>query len=357
MAVSGHAGTDTMRIAIRADASRDVGVGHVMRCLALAEALRQQHAEVVFLCQSLKGHMQALIQDSGFACQMLPVTPDWKEDAGNARAVLQHSSWDWLVVDHYALDANWQRLLRHHAKRVMVIDDLANRTHDCELLLDQNLYADPGTRYEALVPCNTVQLLGPEYALLNPGFARLREARKPLDGKIRHVLVCFGGADAPNASLRVLTYLLPAFPDIFFEVVLGAANPHRFSLEALCQGYSNVSLNIAVSDMPERMARADLFIGAGGSMTWERAALGLPGVILSIADNQRPLAQILAQLGEGYDLGAVEVFKPDELIAVLKHLLDSPEELRLMGQSLSLRCDGRGAERVAERLFAVQTEA
>lgn len=341
-----------MKVAFRVDASRDIGSGHVMRCLALAGALAEQGAKIVFLCQQLPGSMETQIREAGFVCRLLSPVEDIEDDADQTNHLLdQAPGWDWLIVDHYALSVRWSRALRARVEKLMVIDDLANRLLGCDVLLDQNLHADPVKRYRGLVPPEAVCLYGPEFALLRAGFAKARSQLAARSGEVRRVLICFGGADAPNATGRVLETLLPAFPALDFDVVVGALNPHIERLQFLCGRYPNATMSYAVTDVASHMARADLFVGSGGSMTWERAALGLAGITLSIADNQQALSKLLADLGEGRDLGMLEDFCADTLVDVMRTLIASPATLRAMGQSLAKRCDGRGAERVAQVLF------
>ncbi|WP_018606559.1 UDP-2,4-diacetamido-2,4,6-trideoxy-beta-L-altropyranose hydrolase [Uliginosibacterium gangwonense] len=341
-----------MRVAFRVDASREIGSGHVMRCIALAHALAEQGAEIVFLCQQLPGSMERQIQEAGFVCWLLTSVQDIEDDADQTNRLLDQSpGWDWLIVDHYALSVRWSRILRARIEKLMAIDDLANRLLGCDVLLDQNLNANPAKRYKGLVPPDAVCLFGPEFALLRPEFAKSRNALRPRSGEVARIFVCFGGADAPNATGRVLETLLPVFPHVYFDVALGAANPHCESLQALCAQYSNVTLSYAKMDVATRMLQADLFIGSGGSMTWERAALALPGITLSIADNQQALSRLLARMGEGRDLGMLEDFSAAALVDTLRALIASPATVRAMGQALAKRCDGHGAERVAQILF------
>ncbi len=285
-----------MKIAIRADASREIGHGHIMRCLSLAVALRRGGAEVEFFCRSLEGHAFSTVGQAGFHCQ--PVSED---------ALIPPC--DWLVVDHYGLDARWESAQRKNASKILVIDDLANRPHDCDVLLDQNLNPEGPARYLPWIPADCQQLLGPHYALLHKNFAIERAGLVPRSGLIRKVLICFGGSDAPDATGRVVDALAEAFPHLTLDIVAGPANAHAAQLQERCVWHPLITLSVAVNDMAQRMAHADLFVGAGGSMTWERAALALPGITLSIASNQVMLCAALAERGAGIDLGPDRKFR------------------------------------------------
>ncbi|MEH6873424.1 MAG: UDP-2,4-diacetamido-2,4,6-trideoxy-beta-L-altropyranose hydrolase [Candidatus Competibacter sp.] len=315
-----------MRVAIRADASIQIGSGHVMRCLTLAEALRERGAEVHFVCRDLPGHLGGVLADKGYLVQWLPAPAaegaaipahtahsawlgvPWAVDADQTRERL--TGWpeiDWLIVDHYALDRAWESRLRPLVKRIMVIDDLADRPHDCDLLLDQNLYEGMEQRYAGLVPADCRLLLGPRYALLRPEFRKAREQLRQRDGVVRRILVFFGGADPTNETAKALRAIQRLErPDIAVDVVVGAANPHRAEIEALCAELPNASFHCQVANMAELMARADLAIGAGGSTVWERCALNLPSIIWVVAENQNKSIEYLAKSGLLISIGNYE---------------------------------------------------
>lgn len=326
-------------VIIRVDASRDIGHGHIMRCLALAASLRRRGAEVQFFCRALEGHAFSTVGQAGFHCQ--PVSDD-----------TPIPPCDWLVVDHYGLDSRWESAQRANAKRILVIDDLANRQHDCDILLDQNLNPEGPARYEFWLPSNCQQLLGPHYALLHKNFSIERTGLVPRIGRIKKVLVCFGGSDVPDATGRVMDALAEAFPHLTLDVVAGAANAHVARLQERTAGHVLVTVSVAVNDMAQRMAHADLFVGAGGSMTWERAALGLPGMTVSIASNQVPLCAALADRGANIDLGPVERFDAQRVQAHVAALIDDAPRMCVMSEKLSALCDGLGARRVSKLMMA-----
>lgn len=340
-----------MKIAIRVDASREIGYGHVVRCLALADALGRLGHEVVFFCQQLAGDAVAQIREAGFLCWLLSPVQSIEDDTDQTLELLDHApGWDWLIVDHYSLGLRWSRGMRTRVRRIMIIDDLANRLLDCDVLLDQNLHDVPENRYRGLIPAATTCLLGPNYALLRPSFARLRQTLAVRDGRLSRVLICFGGADPQNATQQVVGVLASAFPQLSLDVVVGAA--YRWFAELCDQSarYSNVRVAQDVQDMPRRMIEADFFIGSGGSMTWERACLGLPGMTISIAPNQEALCARLAKDGAGLDLGPLSSTSTARITDFLRSLVLAPEAVLAMRESLSGLCDGLGAERVARRL-------
>jgi UDP-2,4-diacetamido-2,4,6-trideoxy-beta-L-altropyranose hydrolase len=345
------------RIAIRADASVDIGTGHVMRCLALAEALHAQGAEIVFICREQEGDLCGLIASRDFEVLRLPRLPtgealDWQLDAQQtARALAE--KWprtDWLIVDHYRLDERWEQSVRPVAARIMAIDDLADRRHDCELLVDQNLSRDMDNRYTGLVPESARLLLGPKHALLRTEFIAARAAGKRRDGALHRILVFFGGSDADNETAKALEGLrLFCHPDIAVDVVVGATNPHCDQIARLCSTLPNARLHRQVNNMAELMGAADLALGAGGITTWERCCLGLPTLVTILADNQIELTHATADHGAIVNLGAAEHLEAADYQHALETLTAS--RLSRMAQLGAELVDGNGCGRVAQAML------
>jgi UDP-2,4-diacetamido-2,4,6-trideoxy-beta-L-altropyranose hydrolase len=357
-----------MNVLIRADASIAIGSGHVMRCLTLADALRERGAQCRFVCREHPGHLIENIRQRGFEVRTLPhragwcptgtdsahaawVGADWETDAQETELGAGKTAPDWLIVDHYALDARWERALRPHVGRIMVIDDLADRPHDCDLLLDQNLQARPD-RYRGLIPETCQRLLGPRYALLRPQFLEARKSLRERDGQVRRILVAFGGVDAQGATLLALEAIARLDrPDIAVDVVITSACPHRQEIEARCGKLPNVRLHVDVENMAGLMAAADLAIGAGGSMTWERCCLGLPSLAISIAENQRSIAEACARLGTLTHIGTLSEVDVSCLAEQISILLRSPARLIDMSRSAMELVDGHGSERLVTMMM------
>ncbi len=312
-----------MKAAFRVDASLQIGFGHVMRCLTLAEALRANGAQCHFISRAHPGHLLELIRQRGFAVTALPVelrTPpantqaasepanepvhapwlgcDWQTDAQQTRGILEKLQPDWLVVDHYALNQRWESALRTSVERIMVIDDLADRVHDCDLLLDQNLVAQMHTRYADKVPAACGLLLGPEYALLQPIYAELHDRIPPREGQIQRIFIFFGGADRDNLTGRSLSAFLSLNrPDIEVDVVITVGTPHAEIIRQQVVGHGNIHLHGGLPTLAPLMVKADLAIGAGGATSWERLCLGLPALVVTLAENQRPITDGLQGRG------------------------------------------------------------
>lgn len=369
-----------MKIAFRTDASLQIGTGHVMRCITLAEALRERGAHCRFICRDFLGNLFDRIRQSGFEVFPLPADDhndldesasdqqatahyhwlgaDYKTDAAQTIASLKDFRPDWLIVDHYALDRRWQADLRPYCEKIMVIDDLADRLHDCDLLLDQNLIANQDHRYECLVPTNCARLLGPAYALLQPSYAELHPRTPPRMGSVQNILVSLGGSDRQNVSGRIIDgFLMLDRLDIALDVVVNPSSSFLAELRGKVMKYDNVTLHEGLPCLAELMLKADLAIGAGGTTSWERICLGLPTLVVTLAENQKLIAEELDLQGLVRWLGDESMVTESTLAEELAKLI-SDQNWR---QDCSSRClallDGRGVARVADIIFLKPTTA
>ncbi len=298
-----------------------------MRCLTLADELAGRGAECLFV--SAPGTRDLV---PALAC---PVVEPEKLPYGAALA----------VIDHYGLDAAYEAVVRSQTRAVMAIDDLPNRRHHCDLLLDQTHGRD-ADEYRGLVPHNSIVLAGSGYALLRPQFAEMREetlARR--DGCLRRLLVSLGGTDPDNVTGLVLDAIASSGLDLMIDVVMGAKAPHLDSVRAQAAAMKGARVLVGVSDMAALMAEADLAIGAAGTTTWERCCLGLPTLMLVIADNQKDIARLV--VGAGAALEAT----PGTIPGQLRQLAAQPQTLQSLSQAAAQVCDGRGASRVADALI------
>jgi len=353
-----------LQIVFRTDASLTIGTGHVMRCLTLAGALAKKGADVSFICREHEGHLCDLIVERGFAVHRLPAPADgfgaeatpfhavwlgasWQEDAEQTIAAIRALSVkpDWLVIDHYALDHRWESALRPQIGHILVIDDIADRIHDCDLLLDQNLVADMHTRYTGRVPEDCRLLLGPEYALLQPVYAELHDRIPPREGPVHRILISFGGADSENLTGRVLAAILSlSRPDISVDVVIPGSSPYASEIQDQAAGHANIHLHSNLPSLAPLMAKADLAVGAAGTTSWERLCLGLPALVVTLAENQRPIADGLHRQGLVRWLGHKDEVTEQSIRQALTELIEAG-----IDEEWSLRCrsavDGRGVDR------------
>ncbi len=306
-----------MRVAIRADAATHMGIGHVMRCLTLANALKMKGADVSFVCRSFVGHLGKRITAEGYELYLLPpptqtINPpepkripphapwlgeDWEIDLSQTQTALNGKQFDWLIVDHYSLDIRWECAMRKSASKIMVIDDLADRKHDCDLLLDQT-FGRNEREYQNWVAANCTLLTGSKYVLLRPEFIELREysLKRREKPEMKHLLICMGGADQSNSTGQILdalqTSLLPSYCRI--TIVMGENAPW---IDSVCKQANKISwpteIKVNVANMAQLMAGSDLAIGAAGSTSWERCCLGLPTLMVILEENQKDIGEAL----------------------------------------------------------------
>ena len=303
-----------MKVVIRVDASVTIGTGHVMRCLSLADRLRDKGAVVRFICREAAGNLCEFIESRGYEVARLGVLGDetsgaarreaWRKDAAGSAAALRswHEPADLLVVDHYELAAEWELAMRSCSTRIFVLDDLANRRHECDVLLDQNLHDAPLLRYVGRVPASARVFVGPRYALLRPEFEGLQPVPR-VEG-VRSLLVFFGGADPSNEALKViaaLRSLSDATPAC--TLIVGPINPAAALIRRTAQGIRGLRIIDVSNEMARLMMQADLGIGTCGGSAWERCATGLPALVIVSAENQRDDARILNELGAVQNLG------------------------------------------------------
>jgi UDP-2,4-diacetamido-2,4,6-trideoxy-beta-L-altropyranose hydrolase len=362
--------------AIRVDASNRMGVGHVMRCLSLAESLRARGGRVRFVCREHQGNMAGDLRARSFDVRLLPASG--AEPPPMSAAEVDYGSWlgapqstdaeqtvqalkgaepDWLIVDHYALDADWERALRRRAAHVLAIDDLANRSHDCDLMVDQNFSASATDRYRGLLPARCRSLLGPYFAMLRPEYREIRAGAQHRDGGVRRILIFFGGSDPFNLTGKSLDALDdPEFQDVQVDVVIGINNPHRQSLAAAASRRPGTRLYGPQPHLADLMAHADLSIGAGGVTTWERMCVGLPAVVVSIAENQRPACKSLAEAGLIVYAGHLATVGTPELKSALRRALADPAALQEMSSRGQRVVDGWGTERILETMLPSETK-
>lgn len=358
-----------MKVVFRTDASLQIGTGHVMRCLTLADALRERGAECTFICREHAGNLLALIEQREHNALALTACSDLVDFAANpAHAAWLGASWemdakqtlqalgplvvDWLVVDHYAVDCRWENAVRSRTKHLMVIDDLADRPHDCELLLDQNL-GRTARDYRGLLRPDTATLIGPRYALLRPEFAKMRgeslvRRAKP---QLQQLLITMGGVDKDNATGQVLDALKEcALPqDLRITVVMGPRAPWLAQVKAQAGIMSRpTEVLVGVTNMAQLMAASDFAIGAAGGTAWERCCLGLPGLVLVLEQNQREGAVALQMAGAAVLLEACRqvscVFGGWQPTLLQDSMLQ-------MSRASAAVTDGSGSVRVANQML------
>ncbi len=347
-----------MQIVIRADASVQMGIGHIMRCLTLSDAFRQDGADVSFICRQLDGHMIEAIEQKKYPVFVLDalaqdsaLTDIQAEDARASLPIIERIRPDWLIVDHYDLGIQWHTRVKPVCKKLMVIDDLADRPLLCDVLLDQT-YQRQESDYADLVPASCKILTGSQYALLRPEFAHLRDKslKRRLSPSLNNMLLSLGGTDSENMTEQVLLALRQcALPSaLTITVVLGPTAPHLNSVQLLADTMPNTTqVKVNVQNMAELMADSDIAIGAAGSTTWERCCLGLPTINIVLADNQQMIAETLVTEQVTW------LARKETLVQDLNNIFSglTPDALAEKSRKAMQITDGLGVKRV-ERLLA-----
>lgn len=349
-----------VKVVIRTDASGQIGGGHMMRCLALAHGLRTRGAEVTFLMASQPDLWTDPVTRAGYALQLIPAAPPahdpdgpphrhwlsspWARDAEITAALIREIGADWLIWDHYGLDARWVSAVRAQspALQVMAIDDLDDRPLGSDLVLDQTRLDPNPRRFPALAAMS-----GPAFATLRPEFAALREDTLPSRDtrkKARRVLVTMGLADAVGLMPQIVS-ALASMQELKVDIVMGAGAQTLADIRALCAEHPRLRLHVDTPDMAHLMAAADLCIGAGGMTSWERCALGLGTLLVPVAANQMPTAHALDQAGAVQLLSLHDARDAATLrTAILRALTNA----HALGQAAAALCDGQGTARVCD---------
>lgn len=361
---------NSLTVVFRTDASLEIGTGHVMRCLTLALGLLERGANISFLCREHDGNLIDLIRSHGFLVHVLPLfsqcdyreaSPldpahaawlgcNWQIDVEQCKLIF-HEPVDWIIIDHYALDYRWENAMRDKCHKMMCIDDLADRMHECDLLLDQNLGRNEDDYLELVSP-GTELLLGPQYALLRNEFVDWRDVslKDRIQPKLRHLLIAMGGVDNDNVT-QVILQTIDQSHLIDLEritVILGPHAPWRDNVRKRASEMSvSVTLLSNVNNMAQLMAQCDLAIGAGGTTTWERCCLGIPTVLISLAENQKYISREVGKAGAAILCDVEEV--EHELGNILR-VISAPDYLQRLSWNASQITDGRGMQSVRQIL-------
>jgi UDP-2,4-diacetamido-2,4,6-trideoxy-beta-L-altropyranose hydrolase len=351
-------------IAFRVDSGRKIGVGHVTRCITLASKLKRHGIDSVFICRPAESSVEERIHDAGFVVIKLPLAPQsdslhsdlmhgdflscsQADDAIATLSALQSfPNIVTIIVDHYGIYKPWDDRVST-SYQIYKIDDLADRDHRCSGLLDQNYYTDMDFRYSCRVPPGIRLLIGPRYALLRPQFMDLDISFRESREYIQNVMISFGGADTGGYGFLIVRDLL--INTAFSVRVIGKHLDSQAKAWEEIKEYFGARLSgpCYVSNPLEFMLKADVYIGAGGTITWERFACGLPGIVYSIARNQEKMARELDQKDLQIYAGDIANYNWMSLKTHINRLSDRQIRWQLSTQLRSM-VDGRGAERVVK---------
>lgn len=361
------------KFAFRVDASLHIGTGHVMRCLTLADSLRAEGHQCHFICREHPGHLIQKIQDLGFAVHHLPAVSspvpgsipatyaqwlgaDWTTDAQQTLDLIKTLHLDWLIIDHYALDRDWEQFIQRQHPRLtlMVIDDLANRHHHCHLLLDQNL-GRQASDYAPWVGTECKVLAGADFVLLRSEFTQLRpySLARRATAQLHSILISMGGIDNDDATSLVLRTLeatpMPGSTEI--TVVMGGGAPHMDKVRALAAHMPYATrVVVNASKMAQLMADSDLAIGAAGSTSWERCHMGLPTLMVVLAANQQPACQALEYQQAALSIG-LPADIPQRLPGLMQNLFHKPQTLKHLSDHAAKLCKNLGSQQIIAQLL------
>ena len=351
-----------MKVAFRVDASKLIGTGHVVRSITLAERMRTYGIECFFICRSHLGNLISHIRNKNFEVFVLPRDENtsyqevdsynierlgchWQVDAEQTKNILDVVHVDMLIVDHYALDIHWEKSFNDYCCKLIVIDDLANRKHVCDILIDQNLVHDMDKRYQYLVPENCVLLLGPSYALLQPHYEKFRKHSLPKE-KVEKILIYFGGVDSKRLTERsLIAFLRLNYLHIELHVVISSNNPRKTFVCDLIKGCDNIYTHFDLPTLAPLMSEVDFSIGAGGTTTWERLCLGLPALVITSAENQVEIARELDKRELIWWMGSDNCVNVQDICNLLKKIINDRTVMERSKQCLEI-VDGRGVERI-----------
>ena len=358
----------------RVDSSKKIGSGHLMRTLTLAKGLREKGCICSFLSRSLDGNLNHSILSEGFALKELPspdknytiantntkknghiewLEVDWKNDARETKEILSDINPDWLVVDHYSISEDWEKAVLCKNFRIMVIDDLADRKHICDILLDQNLGSNDFL-YKNLVPETCKKFFGPKYALLRPEFPENRSLslKRRKEGKLKNILINFGGGNPDNFIQKTLQALLNVdLPkDASITVIFGGIDAINDEHRLLISKFKiKIKVFEMIKNMSEILIDTDLVIGAAGSSSWERCCLGIPSLVFSLGLNQNRIAKELSNVGAAIYLEEHDL-QTYKLNLLFKDLMQD-NKLRKISQNASSVCPGSGLNIIIDELI------
>jgi UDP-2,4-diacetamido-2,4,6-trideoxy-beta-L-altropyranose hydrolase len=339
-----------MKLLVRADASVNTGTGHVMRCLALSQAWQDIGGHAVFAMAESTPAVRERLRDENVESRCIEASPGSDADARETAGLARDIQAGWVVVDGYVFDGAYQRALKASDSKLLFLDDNGHSDHySADMVLNQNIHADQAL-YANRSPQTTL-LLGLRYALLRREYVRLRDWQRQIPPVARKLLVTMGGSDPGNYTSRVLEALRSVGVDAMkARVVVGGSNPHLAELNKISAGIERVELLINTGDMAELISWADVGVAAAGTVSWEICALGLPALLIPVADNQNAAAQGLGQRM------AARILERDVSVAQIadniRDLMFSASDRSLLSENARALLDTQGAGRVVAEMLA-----
>tara|TARA_B100001765_G_scaffold139058_1_gene87954 strand:+ start:167 stop:1228 length:1062 start_codon:yes stop_codon:yes gene_type:complete len=346
---------DKKIIFIRVDSSTKIGYGHLIRCLALADTLKKSF-KINFICTNLNGNLISQICKKNFEVFRFNTKSqriNVKKDAEKTISIIKkyRNKKSLLILDSYILSQEWENRVRPYVKRLIVIDDLMDRKHSCDLIIDQNLHTQMNSLYINSVPKNCVKLLGPDYAILRNQFIAQRKYAKIRSLPLKNILVSFGGSDNENHTLHALTSLKKLNSDVNVNVVTGTANIGKKIIKNFCKKNFNYNYFEQVENMAKLMQVADLCIGSSGTTTWERCCVGLPAIAIVASNDQKDIASAVSKNKCIINLGKIKKSDNVNYVRLMKNLKNN--ELQNMSRNCMKLVDGKGAARISKYIFSM----
>ncbi len=338
---------------VRVDVSSSIGTGHFFRCLALSQNLKSNFNEIIFLINKSSLKITKILEKNKFKFLYL------SENLNNDKSIIEfftntlkdystHNNF--ILIDNYSIDFTMESHIRHLFQKIIVIDDLANRKHDCDLLIDQNYYENFENRYDFILSKNTVKLLGPKYAIIRDEFKEIPKKQFQTDSKIKNILISFGGVDPTNECTKALKSIMSLqFEDVQITIIAGMFNQNFFKLNETYQNYKNIRIFQHVDNLGELMSNADIFIGAGGTTTWERLYLGLPSMITIISENQHESVEFLSKQNQIINLGLAKNVSLSTYKKAITEL--NSEDLIQLSERNKQLIDGNGIQRIKKQII------
>jgi UDP-2,4-diacetamido-2,4,6-trideoxy-beta-L-altropyranose hydrolase len=341
---------------IRVDSGLDVGLGHVMRCFAIAEIIKKMNFNVYFISRKNKGNIIKKIEKSGYTVFSLNSTflgstqSHWKNDATKTIRIIKKfkNQENFLLLDNYGLGKMWETDLKSAVSKLIVIDDFSNRVHNCDLFIDQNIYSNKNS-LDRRIPKDCKKLLGLEYVLLRKEFIDIRKIVKKHSGKINRIFISFGGSDKNNEISKVLKAIKNISTEkIIVDVIIGGLGKNIIKIKEVCSKIDNCTYHYQPENIAKIMNKADLGIGAGGIMIWERCILGLPSIVSIMAKNQEYSVNTASKLGCIRNLGKMGKLSSEDYFDAIKNF-NSQKLIEMQNNCMKL-IDGKGAERTAKQI-------
>lgn len=336
-------------VCIRVDGSLEIGTGHIIRCLALADELSHRGFKTIFCTRDYDSKLIEKIKSRGFVLSVISATLSMEEDMSYFTTLSKKHDADVVVTDNYHIMDDYLKYLKQNLRVLVSIDDIAETYFYSDILINQNIYATKEI-YHGKIVNGTKLLLGPRYAILGPEFCKYHSLEREF-GAVKNILITLGGVDLKNQTLKALRALDKVEEDFFITAVIGVSNSHMDELIAFTKSsQKTIKILRNVNDMAELMHNADIAISASGTTSWELCCTGLPNIMMALADNQREVGEKLADIGISINLGWFKDVSETMIQESVKKLIYDQNLRKKMGEHGKTLVDGNGARRIVNEM-------